>query len=87
MRSPLPAIRPLLALAAPLLILLAMISLLARHGSQRLQAVPALVIGSGLMVTSRLRRSRRRRRLVEALRGQPLASPPPHPNPPVSMGG
>jgi len=74
LKAPLPLSRPLLALAAPLLILLAMISLLARHGSQRLQAVPALVIGCGLMTTSRLRRSRRRGRLVEALRRQPEPS-------------
>ena len=71
-----PAARPLLALAAPLLILLASISLLVRHGSQRLQAVPALLIGCGLVVSSRVRRIRRRRALAEALRSPPMAPPP-----------
>ena len=71
-----PAARPLLALAAPLLILLASISLLVRHGSQRRPAVPALLLGCGLVVSSRVRRIRRRRALAEALRSPPLAPPP-----------
>jgi hypothetical protein len=71
LNRPLPAGRPLLALAAPLLILLALVSLLSRQGIQRLQAVPALLIGGGLLVNSGLRRARRRRALLEALRAAP----------------
>jgi hypothetical protein len=62
-----PALRTLLALSAPLLILLALVSLASRSGHQRLEAVPALLIGSGLLVSSGVRRARRRRSLLEAL--------------------
>ncbi len=62
-----------LALSAPLLILLALVSMASRRGTQRLEAVPALVIGTGLLVSSGLRRAQRRRILLEALR---LAAPP-----------
>lgn len=73
MKAPAPTrqrawLRSLLALSSPLLILLALVALLQRHGSDRIQAVPALLIGSGLMVTSVLRRRRRRRELLLALR-------------------
>jgi hypothetical protein len=57
-----------LALAAPLLILLALLLALQRHGVDRLQALPALLIGSSLMVVSVLARQRRRRALLLALR-------------------
>jgi hypothetical protein len=60
--------KALLALSSPLLILLALVSLLSRPGSDRLQALPALAIGSGLLVTSWLRRHRRRREILKALR-------------------
>jgi hypothetical protein len=63
-----------LALSAPLLILLALVSMASRRGTQRLEAVPALVIGTGLLVSSGLRRAQRRRILLEALQ---LAAPPP----------
>ncbi|MCP9799728.1 DUF3188 domain-containing protein [Synechococcus sp. RedBA-s] len=56
-----------LALSAPLLILLALVSMASRRGNQRLEAVPALLIGSGLLVSSGVRRARHRRTLLEAL--------------------
>jgi hypothetical protein len=68
--------RPLLALAAPLLILLALLSLLSRRGSQRLQAVPALLIGAGLLTSSAVQRARRRRLLLDALRSTPPGAGP-----------
>ncbi len=74
MSRPRPVARWLLALSAPLLVLLSLVSLFSRHGSQRLQAVPALLIGAGLLVSSGVRRARRRRLLVEALRTAPTAS-------------
>ena len=58
----------LLVLSAPGLILLALVALLQRQGSDRLQAVPALLIGCGLLAHSWLRRRRRRRELLRALR-------------------
>ncbi|MCT0198482.1 DUF3188 domain-containing protein [Synechococcus sp. CS-1325] len=76
MKAARPTTHPLLALAAPLLVVLAAISFTVRHGSQRLQAVPALLIGCGLVVSGRLRRSRRRHSLAQALRSPPLSPPP-----------
>lgn len=58
----------LLALASPLLILLALVGLLHRTGSARWEALPALMIGAGLLLTSLTRRLKRRRELVRSLR-------------------
>ena len=75
----------LLALSSPLLILLALVVMLQRQGADRLPALPALVIGAGLLTTSWLRRRRRRAELLRALReerpapissGAPPAAPP-----------
>jgi hypothetical protein len=63
-----PLLDGLLVLSAPLLILLALVVLLQRQGRDRIQAVPALVIGGGLLVASRVRRQRRRRALLLAFR-------------------
>ncbi|MBC1261957.1 DUF3188 domain-containing protein [Synechococcus sp. BSF8S] len=63
----------MLALSAPLLILLGLLSMASRRGNQRLEAVPALLIGSGLLVSSGMRRAQRRRALLEVLQ----QSPPP----------
>ncbi|MEY4353975.1 MAG: hypothetical protein RLZZ609_2216 [Cyanobacteriota bacterium] len=58
----------LLALSSPLLILLALLSFLHRTPSARLQAVPALLIGCGLLVFSWGRRRRRRSMVLRLLR-------------------
>ncbi|KEF41190.1 MAG: hypothetical protein ER33_12885 [Cyanobium sp. CACIAM 14] len=58
----------LLALSSPLLILLALGVLLQRQGTDRLPAVPALVIGCALLGTSWVRRRQRRAELLKALR-------------------
>jgi hypothetical protein len=60
--------RDLLALATPLLILLGLAGVALRQGSDRLQAVPALVIGVTLLLQSAWSWRRRRRALLEALR-------------------
>jgi hypothetical protein len=52
----------------PLLIGLSIAALLLRSGQERLLAVPALVIGVGLLTTSWGRRRWRRARLLRALR-------------------
>jgi hypothetical protein len=57
-----------LALAAPLLVLLALLALLMRSGSDRLQALPPLLIGVGLLLSSAACRARQRRHLLVALR-------------------
>lgn len=58
----------LLALSSPLLILLALVSMLHRSPSARLQAVPGLLIGCGLLVFSWWRRRRRRSMVLRVLR-------------------
>jgi hypothetical protein len=50
------------------LILLSLLVLLQRRGVDRLPALPALLIGTGLLVTSALGQRRRRRELLAALR-------------------
>lgn len=60
----------LLALSSPLLILLAVLGLLHRTGSARWQALPALLIGVGLLLTSLARRRQRRGEMLRDLRRQ-----------------
>ena len=54
---------PLISIAAPLLILLAITGFLHREGKDKIQVIPALVVGSGLVLTGAVRRLRRRRML------------------------
>jgi len=61
-------LKALLALSSPLLLLLSLVCLLTRPGSDRIQVVPPLAIGTGLLATSWLRRRRRRREILRALR-------------------
>ncbi|MEB3334663.1 MAG: DUF3188 domain-containing protein [Cyanobacteriota bacterium] len=58
----------LLALSSPLMMVLGLVSMVQRGPSIRLQGVPALLIGSGLLVFSLLRRRRRRSMLLRVLR-------------------
>jgi hypothetical protein len=61
-------LRTLLALSSVLLILLALAALLLRPGIDRLQALPALLIGVGLQVSAVVGRRRRRAQLLRDLR-------------------
>ena len=54
---------PLISISAPLLILLAMTGFLHRDGKDKIQVIPSLVVGSGLVLTGAVRRLRRRRML------------------------
>jgi hypothetical protein len=65
---PRPWLQTWLTLAAPLLILLALVALLQRSGAERVVAVPSLLIGAGLLITNALHQGRWRRRLLETLR-------------------
>ncbi|MFN9547033.1 MAG: DUF3188 domain-containing protein [Cyanobacteriota bacterium] len=65
----------LLALSSPLLILLALASMAHRSPATRLQAVPALLIGTGLLLFSLWRRRRRRALMLRVLR-EPSAGRP-----------
>jgi hypothetical protein len=58
----------LLALSSPLLIGLALASMVYRGPSARSQALPALLIGSGLLVFSWWRRRQRRSMVLRVLR-------------------
>ena len=55
---------PFISIAAPLLILLAILGFLHREGKNKIQAIPAFVVGSGLVLTGTVRRFRRRRMLL-----------------------
>ena len=55
---------PLISISAPLLILLAITGFLHREGKDKIQAIPALLVGSGLILTGTVRRFRRRRMLL-----------------------
>ncbi len=55
---------PLISISAPLLILLAITGFLHREGKDTIQVIPALVVGSGLVLTGTVRRFRRRRMLL-----------------------
>ncbi len=54
----------MLSLAAPLLILLAILGLFQRKGNERAQTLPALAIGSGLIVSSALGHHLKRKKLL-----------------------
>ena len=54
---------PLISISAPLLILLSITGFLHREGKDKIQTIPALVVGSGLVFTGAVRRFRRRRML------------------------
>ena len=55
---------PLISISAPLLILIAITGFLHRDGKDKIQAIPAFVFGSGLVLTGTIRRFRRRRMLL-----------------------
>ena len=55
---------PLISISAPLLILLSILGFLHREGKDKIQVIPALVVGNGLVLTGMVRRFRRRRMLL-----------------------
>ena len=58
----------LATLGAPLLVVLAVVAAQHREGSERVQALPPLLVGSGLIIAAAVGRRRHRSRLLEALR-------------------
>ena len=54
-------------LGAPLLVLLALLATNQRQGKDRVQVLPAVLVGSGLIISSALGRQRRRARLLADL--------------------
>ena len=63
------------SLGAPLLVMLALVVVKQRQGRDRIQVLPAALVGSGLMVSSAVGRRRHRARLLEALRSSRQPSP------------
>ena len=59
-----------LSLGAPLLIVLAVIAAQQREGNDRVQALPAIFVGIGLIAGSTLSRSNCRKRLLRNLRSE-----------------
>tara|TARA_B100000945_G_scaffold83284_1_gene64285 strand:+ start:202 stop:423 length:222 start_codon:yes stop_codon:yes gene_type:complete len=59
---------PLISMSAPLLILLAITGFLHREGKNKIQAIPALVVGTGLVLTGTVRRFRRRKMLLAEIK-------------------
>ena len=57
-----------LSLAAPLLVVLGFVAMAQRQGSDQLQALPAILVGIGLVISAVVGRRRRRHRLLMALR-------------------
>ena len=57
-----------LSLGAPLLIVLAVVAAQQRQGNDRVQALPAVAVGSALILSCTLGRRRRRARLFADLR-------------------
>ena len=55
------------SLGAPLMVLLAWLATNQRQGKDRVQVLPAVLVGSGLIISSALGRQRRRARLLSDL--------------------
>ena len=58
---------PLLSMAAPFLIVLAIVALFQREGADRLQCLPALIVGFGLMISGAMERIRHRKKLLKSI--------------------
>ena len=59
---------PLLSFSVPFLILIAVIGFFNRDASEKTHVLPAFFVGAGLIITSSLRRYRRRRFLLLEIR-------------------
>ena len=55
---------PFISISAPLMVVLAITGFLHREDKDKIQTIPALVVGSGLVLTGTVRRFRRRRMLL-----------------------
>ncbi len=57
-----------LALAAPLLILISTVAFIQRNEKERIQAIPAFVVGVGLIFSDLLVRKHRRKKILLEMR-------------------
>ena len=63
------------SVGAPLLLILALVAVQQRQGRDRIQALPAALVGTGLIISSAVGRRRYRSRLLTALRSSRHSSP------------
>jgi len=63
------------SLGAPLLLMLSLVAVQQRQGRDRIQALPAALVGTGLMISSAVGRRRHRARILSALRSSRHSSP------------
>ncbi len=63
-------VNPFLSLAAPCLVVIATLGLIQRNGSDRLQCLPALIVGFGLIISGPLERRNRRKKLFVEIRSR-----------------
>ena len=61
---------PLLSMAAPFLIIVSILGLVQRDGSDRLQCLPALIVGFGLIISGALERRNHRKKILLAIRNR-----------------
>ncbi len=55
---------PFLSFSAFLLVCLAIAGIIQREGKEKVQTIPAFLVGSGLIIASAIRRTRRRKMLL-----------------------
>ncbi len=60
--------KPLFSLAAPFLIVLSLFGFCQRDGNEKLQSIPALLVGTGLIISGAIGRKTRRKNLLLAMR-------------------
>ena len=60
---------------APLLLMLALVAVQQRQGRDRIQALPAALVGTALIIGSAVGRRRHRARILSALRSSRHSSP------------
>ena len=63
------------SVGAPLLLILALVGVQQRQGRDQVQALPAALVGTGLMISSAVGRRRHRARILSALRSSRHPSP------------
>ena len=55
-------------MAAPFLILVGILGILQRNGSDRLHYLPAIIVGFGLIISGPVSRSNRRKKLLQEIK-------------------
>ena len=59
---------PLLSFSALFLVCLATLGIIQREGREKVQSLPAIFVGTGLIIASSIRRTRRRKMLLSEIK-------------------